>query len=1499
MKKALKIFWSIIVAIAILLFAAWLLIQLPGVQTFVAKKVTNSLENKINGRIEFSKIHLKPFNALVVKDLKLIDEDTLASAKSVVATFTLKGLLKKEGLHLGRVEVEDGSFTLITDSLGSNITRFFGMKQKDSTEKKEMGNIFDARKVRIDGFRFRMINRKDMKPPMDYGISWSDMDVVIDELDAHDLSLADGYMKGTVENLSATEKSGYRIESLSGKTKVGHGRTLVENLHLVDSWSDIKMNEFSMNYASVKSFSNFLDEVRLTGDIRDSRISFKSISYFAPALKDMGINLSVPRADVEGPVSDLGINRFEFRETGSGVSGKAEGRMTGLPDIETTTLNFDVEDLSFTAEGLGQFIKGFAPSAKMDLSRYAPGENLKFDGKVKGHLNDLSVKGVLNSKASGTVNADISTKDLIKQGGSRRFSGSISTDRLDLGKLIGIDKLGETTLRGVLDASIGKGGTRLKIDTLFIDKLHALDYDYSNIIATGTYTDKAFDGRLVCNDPNLNFLFQGIFTLSDQTSNGLYKFYANVGYADLNALGLDKRGVSKVAGRINANYMTVNSGDIIGDLDILDLNLENSQGAHDIGDIRIKSHSNNDVHRINLNSSFAEGSFVGSKPFTSILKDVKELTIQRELPVVCKDTSDRWKGADYEVSLNIHDARDVLSFAMPGFYIADSTRIRLSVSGDGNVKASVKSPRIAMKKNYIRNLDLAFDNKDGSLNGAITGTEVAAAGMILRNDNITLYASDNHVGLGYTYDNLAEVTDKGQLFLSGEFERDPDGVLLVHGKTLPSSIVFNDEDWTITPTSIEVAGKNIKVDNLVAASNGQSLRLDGGFSTTSNDTLNVELVRFNLGLANRFVGNEYGIAGHATGHARITSPWKDNAGLMLSMVCDSVSVAGNEVGLLRLGSSLDDDGKLHLIARNELDGKTTFNIGGDYFTRNKTVDMTAYFDGMEVGYLSPALTSVFSEMGGKLNGKVRLSGPTDRISINGSDTRFDNVMLRVGFTNVPYYATGDFSLSDTGVTFNDIAVKDRYDGKGTLTGGILFNHLKDIRMDTRISMDRMEAINMDEKSGQAFYGNVFATGDVKITGPFNAIQLDINARTAKNGSIHIPIDNASSQGSSNLLTFKEAYKEVYIDPYDVMMNRLVTESKKDQDFGLKLRIAANQNTEAYVEIDRAAGNVLSGRGQGNIDIVVRPGRDIFSINGDYTLNSGNFHFNAMDIAKRDFTLSNGSSVRFNGDVMDSDLDIDGIYSTKASVSTLIADTSAVSARRTVNCGIGISGKLREPQLSFSIYVPDLDPTTKSKVESALNTEDKVQRQFIALLISGGFMPDEQSGVVNNSNVLYSNLAEIMAGQLNNILQKLDIPLDFGLNYQSNDSGTNIFDVAVSTQLFNNRVIVNGNVGNRDNRYSAGADVVGDLDIEIKLDKPGQVRLNLFSHSADDYTTYLDNTQRNGVGVTYQREFNTFKEFFRSLFMSRKKREEMMNRPVAPVQKIHHMDIMERKSDQQD
>ena len=323
---------------------------------------------------------------------------------------------------------------------------------------------------------------------------------------------------------------------------------------------------------------------------------------------------------------------------------------------------------------------------------------------------------------------------------------------------------------------------------------------------------------------------------------------------------------------------------------------------------------------------------------------------------------------------------------------------------------------------------------------------------------------------------------------------------------------------------------------------------------------------------------------------------------------------------------------------------------------------------------------------------------------------------------------------------------------------------------------------------------------------------------------------------------------------------------------MKLRVEASPNLEVLVEVDRSTGNVLSGQGNGIIEL--EAGEDIFDIYGDYTLTGGKYTFSALGLVNRVFDIQDGSSINFSGDIMQSTLDIDAIYNTKTSLSTLLADETSVGNRRSVECGIKITEKLSNPRLEFSIEVPDLNPMIKSRVESALSTEDKIQKQFLSLLLSNSFLPDEQSGIANNSTMLYSNVTEAMANQLSNILHKLDIPLDLGLKYQPTDQGTDIFDVAVSTQLFNNRVVVNGNIGNK--QYEGGGvqnDVVGDLDIEIKINRPGTIRLNIFSHSADQYSNFLDNTQRNGGGITLQTEFNSFRQLLKNIFSNKKKRQE--------------------------
>ena len=310
-----------------------------------------------------------------------------------------------------------------------------------------------------------------------------------------------------------------------------------------------------------------------------------------------------------------------------------------------------------------------------------------------------------------------------------------------------------------------------------------------------------------------------------------------------------------------------------------------------------------------------------------------------------------------------------------------------------------------------------------------------------------------------------------------------------------------------------------------------------------------------------------------------------------------------------------------------------------------------------------------------------------------------------------------------------------------------------------------------------------------------------------------------------------------------------------------------------IEIDKSVGDVIRSYGNGLVNIDVNPSRDIFTVHGDYIINRGFYTFVLHGIFKRDFSIKDGGNLSFNGDILKTRLDLTAIYNTKASVNTLIADTSSVSNRRNVECSITMQGELLKPRLGFGINIPDIDPSTKARVDAALNTDDKVVKQVMSLLVSGSFIPDIQSSIVNNSTLLYSNATEVLSNQINNIFNQLDIPLDFSFNYQPGQNGRDIFDAAISAQLFDNRVIVNGNIGS--SRYTnQNSDVVGDIDVEIKLDDKGRFRAKAFSHSADQYSNYLDNSQRSGVGLVYQEEFNSFRELFNRLFRSKKKREKV-------------------------
>ena len=646
--------------------------------------------------------------------------------------------------------------------------------------------------------------------------------------------------------------------------------------------------------------------------------------------------------------------------------------------------------------------------------------------------------------------------------------------------------------------------------------------------------------------------------------------------------------------------------------------------------------------------------------------------------------------------------------------------------------------------------------------------------------------------------------------------------------------------------------------------------MSGRTSTERQDTLALDLERFDISVLNAFIGEGLGIKGAATGNVRLVSPIASNS-LSGKILCDSTFIAGEPLGELDLSGFWNEEFERYdLKISNMHDGHSDINATGKFSPESRMLEAVASLNHMHAAYAEPFVKEIFSELGGSVSGDIIVSGPLDDLTISSEGTRLENALLKVAYTNVPYYADGAFHINDEGVFFDDISIRDSQNGTGTVTGSINWDRFRDISFDTKIKVNEIEGINVTEEMADAFYGNIFATGNVSITGPVNSILLSVDAVTAKQGQLHIPVSGlGTSTSRTNLLKFKEPEKKIYIDPYMAMMRRIEINEAQESDFRVNLRVNASQDVEAFVEIDKATGNVLSGRGNGLVELEI--GDDLFNINGEYTLTGGNYRFAALGLVSKDFQIQPDSKITFGGDIMESTLDITAEYATKASLGTLLADSTSVGNRRDIICELQITDKLKNPRLAFNIEIPDLDPMIKSRVESALSTEDKLQKQFLSLLVTNNFLPEEQSGIVNNSSSL---VTEAIANQLNNIFEKLDIPVDLGLKYQSNDRGTDIFDVAVSTQLFNNRVVVNGNIGNKQTGTSAQTDVVGDLDIEIKIDRSGSVRLNIFSHSADQYTNYLDNSQRNGVGLTYQTEFNNFGQFVRNIFRKKAKRQEV-------------------------
>ena len=1464
-----------------------LALQVPAVQTGLARYAGEKLKSVFNGRLEIGSVQIHPFNAVTIRNAVLIDPtpytedingtgfapvDTVASIGRLSATLSLKGLFNKRGFSLGRVEAEDLLFQLAIEpgEYGNNLTRVLNMKSSGKDTPVKLDSIFTVRRLKVTNARFRMLNYNS-KSSHEYGINWGDMDVRAD-VRGHDIGFYGGRMHATVDMFTGYEKSGFDVRELSGSCKVGLGKTILKDLRLRDgSGSDINLPDAVLSYENTKSWSDFVHKVNMDIVFAPSRLVLESISNFSGGtFRGCKFVSNINSGSFNGTVSDFFVRNFDLT-TPYGPTGKVNVHMYGLPSITSTSMEADIQELKFTGAGLEAALADLGSKAK--LARFAPGVTFTLKGNASGPMNRLSATTDIRS-AIGRLDAKASLLHMVDRARPLEFNAVATAREFDLGRLLASEALGPSSFTARAKGTLGSGNMALYLDDLDITRLSALGYEYGDVHLAGSFIDKTLTAALQSDDPNALLTLDGSFDLKDEHG----AFNAELRNVDLAALNIDKRGgASKLSCSITADQGIQKNAPI--HIQVSDLRLTNDKGLHSIGDIEAEARLADERLTAIISSSFMDARYNGPSNIGGLVGYMKSVTVERDMPAFFQPGTKLPPlpegSRNATLSATFHDTRGLLSYAMPGLAIAEGTDVNLDIDGDGMLLGYINSPALDFNNIHGSNIKLSVSNQDDVLNCTVNAGQLKVNTLTFDNAGINLDADGNLAKLGVRYAGANLLDNGSELNLEALIQRDEKGRPSVDISTLQSYLSIKNDVWNLNKSEIGLHGGEISFDRFRIASERQRIEINGCLSPFRKDTLQVDMRNVDVAIVNDFTSDKFpDLQGIIDGNVTMLSPVPKEIGLWADLSLKDIQIDNKKAGDFMLRSTWNDAAKrIDLRMDNTVQSRTVLAVNGSYGVRDKKVDAEAIFNDFNAGSAAPFLKDFLTEFDGSISGLVRASGPVNKLSLSSENLRMDGVRTRISYTNVAYTLDGGLTLDDTGLRFDNISVADDYGGKGTLGGGISFKELKDFRMDATLLMRRLKAIDIpDADSPIMVYGDVALSGRGKITGPFNALYVDADVATSGTGNVNVPIMSSSTAHGSDLLTFVQPETDEEGEEGTASGR---TKRKSSGKFTAHAKVNVSPDVTAQVEIDKESGHVLTAGGTGAVVVDINTGKGKLQLKGDYNIDKGKYLFNIPGVVSKEFDIQSGSSLQFNGDVIESTMNINAIHTVKTSLTPIVTDTTSISSRRLVECGININGKISNPDVSFSINVPDLDPSTKMQVEGALNTTDKVQKQFVALLLFGTFLPEEGSGVVNGTNMIASNVGEIVSSQLNNILQKLDIPLDFGLGYQQDNMGTDIFDVAVSTQLFNNRVLVNGSVGNR--KYStsktAGGDVVGDLDIEIKMDKSGELRFKLFSHSADEYSSSLDYSQRNGLGISYQKEFDRTRDFFRQMFMSKKRRQE--------------------------
>lgn len=1453
---------SVVVFLLLLLFLG-ILLSLPAVQTKIGQYLTNSINEDFGTDINVEQVTFNIFGGVKLKEVLIRDhhKDTLIYANRIKTNILDFNRLLDGDLLFGDVNVSSLLFNLkqYKGEKYTNLDKFIEAFDDGSPSSGKF--LMTAESMQLTDSRFLMEDENQQNTKV--------VDFLHINATLNDFKIKGSDVFTTIYKMNFRDFRGLQVQNVKTQFTYTKDNILLEKLEAKTKKSIINGN-VALRYKR-EDFSDFNNKVVFDAKIDSASVASNDIRYFYDELGKN--NQFIFKTNLLGTLNDFTTQNLFLEDiNGTQIIGEINFKNIFSKENSSFYMKGDFEKMTSNYDDLASILPNILgkslPTSLKKLGQFT------IEGKTELTLQTIKTDLIMNS-ALGNLQTNLVMNNL-QNIDNASYEGVVALDNFNLGALINEKEIGLVSMNVVVK---GKGFTENLIDTKIIGNVSRFQYNqynYQRINVDGSFKKPIFKGKVNINDPNLFMDFDGIVDVSKREN--VYKFDALVDYADLSKLNFVKNdSVSIFKGKIYSNLTGNSLDNLHGDVLVEQASYQNNRDIYVFDSFSINSSFDENRERtIAINSpDIIEGKLVGKFDFNQL-----PLMLENSLgSIYANYNPNKIKKGQY-LRFNFSVFNKIIEIFYPEITVSTNTFIRGSINSDTNdFKLDFDSPEIIAFDNKFEKVDIQLDNKNPLFNTYVSIDSVKTKFYKISDFNLINVTKRDTLFFRTEFKGGDKADDYYNIDAYHTIDEEKNSVVGI----FKSELNFKDYLWYINEENsnenrivFDKKFSNFVFENFSITHEEQKINFLGTIKGKDYKDLKLNFNQVNIGKIIPEIEN-FIVEGNMNGEIN----FKQNAQLyepFALIKVDELKVNNIDFGVLNLDVKGNDDLKtfaVNGIIKNEnLDSFIT--EGNISFEGEKPfMDLDLRLNDFNIGAFSTMGGDVISNIRGLVTGNANFRGSISNPEINGR-LFLNDAGLTVPYLNVDYKLEKNavVDLTERQFILRNIELTDsKYNTSGILNGNVRHTNLTDWKLDLKIDTDNLIALDTQDSDEAYYYGKAFIAGNASISGPINALLISVNATSKKGTAIKIPISNVQSVGEKSYIRFITPEEK-----YNYNTN-IKSPTRNYNGLELDFDLTLTEDAEIEVILDKETGHNMKGRGVGIIIMQINTfGK--FNIFGDYQVYEGIYNFKYRGLVSKRFDVKKYGSIIWEGDPLRARLNLEAVYKTRANPGLLLNNTT-VNQKVPVEVGIAINGTISNPEPDFNINFPTISSVLKSEIQTKLDDKDTRQTQALYLLASGSFLSPE--GALGQ-NALYNNLFETVSGVFDNIFNDEDSKISMGVNYVAPDTTPGREadgNVGVTTSFnLNERISVNGNLGVPVGGINDAA-VVGDVEILYRVNEDGTLNMRVFNRESDINYVGEGIGYTQGIGVSYQVDFDTFNELITKVFKNAKLTEDKSTNDDIP------------------